>query len=341
MTEPRYKIKPLSSIDRKKLSQQYIYALAFLIVVGAIFIFIYKYVLTPSHFTSIPIVVFSLFGLVFSAVISYIIWTTFLDFKKGIKYCYTGFITDKHISKHFSSSKRFNAKSGNSFRRTSTKTYYGLSIDNTEFSVSYVEYNKAEVGNKIYLELSPKKKEILAFTILEKNQESNITHFKEIYSIPNQIQHSTQFLNKEEIELVKRIFFKKLRTQLIFIVAYFLLLILLWQGIFIFLVPVIVVSIYASVKLLILLNQYTKFSRNVKRKQLKTVQVLDKFKASSNRSRTLYRLVTNFGNVDVSKKIYNKVQTNHSIQLHTESVMNILVAVSFNSSHFYVLNHDE
>ena len=341
MTDIKFNIKPLSPVDRKKLSKQYIYLFGFLIVVSILFFFVYKFVITPDKFTTIPIILFSVFGLLFSAVISYVLWSTYIDLKNGIKYCYIGFVTDKRINTHTSSTNRFKTKSGNNSRRTSTKTDYSLSIDNKEFSVSYFEYNKAVVGNKVYLELSPKKKEILAFTILEKNQESIKTNFKEINSIPYQISNNSQPMNKEEVEVVKRIFLKKLRTQLIFIAAYTLLLFLLWQGIFIFLIPVIVVFVYASFKLLIELNQYAKYRRNGKLKQITSVQVLDKLKITSNRSATKFRLITNSINADVSEKIYNKIQPNDIIGLHTASLVSILIAVSFDSDSMYILNHEK
>ncbi|WP_299011187.1 hypothetical protein [uncultured Tenacibaculum sp.] len=335
MTENNYEIKPLSSKDKKKISQQYVFLVIFLIFVGGIFFFIFKNVLKPAKFSTIPIIVFAIFLLFFLSIIVYTFWSTYIDLKKGIKHCYTGIITDKRIDKHTSSSKSFTSRAGNRSNSTTTKTSYYISVDIQEHSIPYTVYSKATIGDKIYLEVSPKNKEVLTFTILENHQQS-IEVNNTLNFIPNK--SKTMPMSQKEVDVVKKIFWKKMRKRLIFVIAFALLLLLLWQGIFIFIIPVLVAFVYASFKLLIEINNYATFFRNGKLKQITTVQVNDKLKITSNRNATKFRLVTNNGNIDVSENIYNKVKSNDIIDLHKASFITILIAVNFNSHNIYLFN---
>ena len=61
MTHTNFEIKPLSSQDRNKLRNQYLFTVLFLGVASAIFSFIYFFVIKPDNFSGIPIVMFSIF----------------------------------------------------------------------------------------------------------------------------------------------------------------------------------------------------------------------------------------------------------------------------------------
>ena len=66
-----YEVKPLSQQDRKKLKRQYVYVITFGAFVGAIFFFIYNFVLSSSEMGNIPVLVFASFALIFTLFISY------------------------------------------------------------------------------------------------------------------------------------------------------------------------------------------------------------------------------------------------------------------------------
>lgn len=338
MTTNNFEIKPLSSLDRNKLRKQYLFAVLFLGVASAIFSFIYFFVIKPDNFSGIPIVMFSIFLVFFTGIFSYIIWNTYIDLKRGIKHCYTGIITDKRVDKHTTKSRSYNTKMGTNTRHKSSRTYYYISIDNNEHSVPYSEYAKVNVNDKVYLESSPKNKEVLAFTILEKNQNPITITAKTSYSSPFKSKSITEPMRQSEIDLVKEKFFKKVRRALIYIAIYSILLFTLWQGIFIFLIPVIIAFIYTSIKLLILINKYAKFNRNGRLKDITTVQVNDKLTMTSNTSSTKFRVTTNVESINVSEKVYKKLKTNAIIELHKATFLKYLVGVSVDERTQYLEN---
>lgn len=338
MTTNNFEIKPLSSQDRNKLRKQYLFAVLFLGVASAIFSFIYFFVIKPDNFSGIPIVMFSIFLVFFAGIFSYIFWSTYIDLKRGIKHCFTGVVTDKRVDKHTTKSRSYNTRMGTNTRHKSSRTYYYITIDNTEHSVPYSKYAKVNVNDKVYLESSPKNKEVLAFTILEKNQNPITNTAKTSYSSPFKSKSITKPMRQSEIDLVKEIFFKKVRRALIYIAIYSILLFTLWQGIFIFLIPVIIAFIYTSIKLLILINKYAKFNRNGNLKQITTVQVIDKLTTTSNTSSTKFRVTTNVESINVSEKIYKKLKANAIIELHKATFLKYLVGVSIDEGTQYLEN---
>lgn len=336
MIEKNYDIKPLSSDDKKNLRKQYAVAIGFIMVTNAIFFFIYKFVIKPDKFSAITIVMFTLFLALFLGIFAYLLWSTYIDLKRGIKHCYTGVVTDKRIDKHSTTTKRHHTKSGNFSSRTSTKTYYKLTINAIEHNVTYKEYSQVVVGDRAYLEVSPKAKEVLTFTVLEKKGETIL--FKERVTNPIPTKTVSKPMHPEEIALVKKIFFKHLKKKLFFLIALIVLLLILWQGIFIFLIPLLVAFIYFAFNILIQINTYTKFNRNGKLKNIITVQVHDKLKITSNKHATKFRLITNFENVDVSEKIYNQIKAKDIIKLHNAIFLNYIVGISFDDGINYILN---
>nr|WP_299206472.1 hypothetical protein [uncultured Brumimicrobium sp.] len=338
MTTNNFEIKPLSSQDRNKLRKQYLFAVLFLGVASAIFSFIYFFVIKPDNFSGIPIVMFSIFLVFFAGIFSYIFWSTYIDLKRGIKHCFTGVVTDKRVDKHTTKSRSYNTRMGTNTRHKSSRTYYYITIDNTEHSVPYSKYEKVNVNDKVYLESSPKNKEVLAFTILEKNQNPITNTAKTSYSSPFKSKSITKPMRQSEIDLVKEKFFKKVRRALIYIAIYSILLFTLWQGIFIFLIPVIIAFIYTSIKLLILINKYAKFNRNGNLKQITTVQVIDKLTMTSNTSSTKFRVTTNAESINVSEKIYKKLKANAIIELHKATFLKNLVGVSIDEGTQYLEN---
>ncbi len=326
-----YEVKPLSQQDRKKLKRQYVYIIVFGVFAGAIFFFIYNFVLSTGQMGNIPVFVFSVFALIFSIFISYFFWSTYIDLKKGIKYCYTGIVTDKRIDKHTTSSAQHNRAAGsrrNGSSQKNTQTHYYITLNDKQHSISYKQFSQVKLNDEVYLEVSPKKKEVLTFNVLENNTETSESF--------NSISRNQNFENIEksipmrekEIELVKKIFFKKTRKNLIYLIPIVVLLFILWKGIFIFLIPLIIAFVYYALKFLIQINQYAKFKRNGYLKTVKKVKVIDKLMTTSNRYSTGFKVETSNGIIDVSEHIYKQVQTSQDLLLHKATFVNILYDVS-------------
>jgi energy-coupling factor transporter transmembrane protein EcfT len=330
-TQNFYEIKPLSVQDRKKLKRQYIYLIAFGVFVGAIFFVIYNSVLSTDKMGKIPVFVFSVFALIFSIVISYFFWSTYIDLKKGIKYCYSGIVTDKRINKHTTSSAQHNRAAGshrNGSSLKNTQTHYYITIENKQHSVNYKQFSQVKINDKVYLEVSPKKKEVLAFNVLEKNTETTESYNSTIRKQNFDNIEKSLPMRENDIELVKKIFFKKTRKNLIYLIPITVLLFVLWKGIFIFLIPFIIAFVYYSFKFFIQINQYAKFKRNGYLKSLNKVKVIDKLKTTSNTKSTAFQIKTSNGVINVSEHIYNKVQAHQNLLLHKATFVNILYDVS-------------
>lgn len=328
----QYEIKSLTLQDRKMLRRQFLFLIAFGVFVGAIFFFIFKFVLPTGEMGYIPVFVFTAFALIFGGFISYFFWGTYIDLKNGVKQCYTGIVTDKRVNKHTSSSARHNRSGGShayGSSRKSTQTYYYISIENIEHSVSYKQYSQAKLGDKVSIEISPKKKEVLDFKVLEKNNDTTTLSHYTISKKRYERDEKSFPMTIREIELVKKMFFKTIRKDLMYLIPIIILLFVLWKGIFIFLIPLIIAFIYYSFKLLIKYNRYAKFNRNGYLKTVTKVQVIDKLKATSNRSSTKFQIETNQGNINVSEHIYNQVQASQVINLHKASFIDLLFEVSF------------
>ncbi|WP_027879582.1 hypothetical protein [Mesoflavibacter zeaxanthinifaciens] len=325
-----YEIKPLSVKDRKKLKRQYVYLIAFGVFVGAIFFVIYNSVLSTDKMGKIPVFVFSVFALIFSIFISYFFWSTYIDLKKGIKHCYTGIVTDKRINKHTSSSARHNSSGShrNGSSRKNTQTHYYITIEDKQHSINYKQFSQVKINDKVNLEVSPKKKEVLAFNVLEKNTETTESYNSTIRKQNFDNIEKSLPLREKEIELVKKIFFKKTRKNLIYLIPITVLLFVLWKGLFIFLMPLIFAFVYYSIKVLIQINQYAKFKRNGYLKTINRVEVIDKLKTTSNRHSTAFQIKTSNGIINVSEHIYNKVQAHQNLLLHKATFVNILYDVS-------------
>lgn len=338
MTNTNFEIKQLSSQDRNKLRKQYLFAVYFLLAASAIFSFIYFFVIKPDNFSIIPIVMFSIFLLFFAGIFSYIFWNTYMDLKLGIKHCYMGVVTDKRVDKHTTKSRSYNTRMGTNTRHKSSRTYYYISIDNKEHRVPYSKFAKVNINDKVYLESSPKNKEVLTFTVLEKNQNPVTSTTNTFHNTPFKSKSVSKPMRQQEVDLVKKNFFKKVRRALIYIAIYIILLFTLWQGIFIFLIPLIIAFIYTSIKLLILINNFAKFNRTGNLKQITTAQVTDKLTMTSNTSSNKFRVTTNVENINVSQKIYNKLKTNDIIELHKATFLKNLVGVSINEGTEYIEN---
>ncbi|WP_304140581.1 hypothetical protein [Mesoflavibacter zeaxanthinifaciens] len=330
-TQNFYEIKPLSLQDRKKLKRQYVYIIVFGVFAGAIFFFIYNFVLSTGQMGKIPVFVFSVFALIFALFISYFFWSTYIDLKKGIKYCYSGIVTDKRINKHTTSSAQHNRAAGsrrNGSSQKNTQTHYYITLNDKQHSINYKQFSQVKLNDEVYLEVSPKKKEVLTFNVLENNTETSESF--------NSISRNQNFENIEkslpmrekEIELVKKIFFKKTRKNLIYLIPIIVLLFILWKGIFIFLIPLIFAFVYYSIKFLIQINQYAKFKRNGCLKTVNRVKIIDKLKTTSNRHSTAFQIKTSNGVFNVSEHIYNQVQSPQNLLLHKASYINILYDVS-------------
>ncbi|WP_111308480.1 hypothetical protein [Confluentibacter sediminis] len=327
--EDYFEIKQLTDEDRKKLNNQFWLIIVFAIFVLAIFWFIFNMLMSFSSMSSIvPYIIFGVIALIFTGVIFYLFWSTYLDLKRGVKHSYTGVVKNKRLDTHTSTSSRHITRGGHTSSRTTVKKTYYLTLNDVEHTVSFKEYNQAHTGDTICLEVSPKKREILQFKILEKSKEDNKKPNKFTNNYRNVIKE--QPAKQSDVDIVKKLFFKKLKKSLWFFAFPTIMLLLLWTTpsalFYLFTFPLFIVFLYQGVKLLVSLNNYAKF-KNYKTKKIIIAKVLDKVTASSNKNSTKYRLVTDNGNIEVSQNIYQQIQPQQVIEMHIAKFLNITFGI--------------
>lgn len=338
-----FEIKALTSRDRKKLQSQIWLTLVFLGVAAAIFWFIFNTILSSAEGIKMEFYfVFGLIASVFIGIVLYMFWSTYIDLKRGEKYCYTGIVTNKRVDTQVSKTTRHNYKGGQTSSRTSTRKYYYLTLNDYEHSVSYNEYSQVNTGDEVALEVSPKKREVLQFEVLTKSQQvqqevDEVNDYKSAFIKS----FKKQAARSQDVEMVKKLFQKKLKNRLWFLAFPAFLILLLWQtptGIFLlFMLPLFIFILVQAIKLLKLLNKNAKF-KSYKTKQVVTTQVLDKFTATSNRSATKNQLMTDMGSLEVSLEIYNLIKTKQVIEVHVADYLNIPFGISIHKSErFYSL----
>ncbi|MDG6097544.1 hypothetical protein EXU34_08815 [Alteromonas sp. ZYF713] len=334
-----FEIKSLSDKDRQYLKKQYWLIAGFSLFSGGIFFVIFTNVLSGSQMSSVPLYIFGLFALIFATVIMVVLRQNYLELKHGIKHCYTGVVTNKRVNRHTSStgSHATNVRAGYGSRRTTTRTTYFICLDDEEFSVNAGIYNHAITGDKVYLEISPQKKQVLLFRVIEPQSVTDSVTPGATFAELTQDKECA--ISAKERLIVRRIFFKMWRKKLFFflVIALFFMSVFA-SGFILFTVPLAVVLIINAYKLLMPLLHYRQFLLGSRPKIITSVRVKDKITLTSNRSKTRYRLVTSEGPLDVTEAIYSKVAKSDVLAVYRAVGIDIVFGVQHKQSNalFYL-----
>lgn len=328
-----YDIKPLSDKDRQHLKKQYWLIAGFSLFAGGIFYVIFNAVLSGSQMSSVPLYIFGIFAIIFATVITLVLRQNYLELKQGVKHCYTGVITNKRVNKHTSSTggNTTNVRAGHGSRRTTTRTTYYIYLDDKEFSVDASVYNQAASGDKVYLEISPQKKQVLQFRLVEPQSRP---HTQRTAYVPVERRQDKECaISEEERLIVRRIFFKAWRKKLFFTLAIAILFAPVFTTDFIlFTVPLAVVLIINAYKLVVPLLRYRQFLHTARPKVIICVRVKDRVTLTSNRSKTRYRLVTSEGPFDVPESIYTCVAKSDVLSIYRAARINTVFGVEHQQS---------
>lgn len=334
-----YDIKPLSDRDRQYLKKQYWLIAGFALFAGGIFFVIFTAVLSGSQMSSVPLYIFGAFALIFTAVILVVLRQNYLELKHGIKHCYTGVVTNKRVNRHTTStgSHTTNVRAGHGSRRTTTRITYYICLDDKEFSVDASIYNQAITGDKVYLEISPQKKQVLHFRVIApQSAPDSLSASATFAELP---QDKECAISTRERLIVRRIFFKMWRKKLFFFLAIALFFTSVFaSGFVLFTVPLAIVLIINAYKLLVPLLHYRQFLQASRPKVITPVRVKDKITLTSNRTKTRYRLLTSEGPLDVPEAIYTTVTKSEVLLVHRAVVIDTIFAVQHKQSNalFYL-----
>lgn len=335
MLAKQYEVKPLSEKDRQRLRNQYWIMGGFTVFAGMIFYVIFTNVLSGIHQSQIPVIIFSVFAIIFAGIVVALAWQNHTELALGIKHCYTGRVSDKRFNKHVSTSTHHSGgiRGGHRSTRTTTRISYYLNIDGEELKVNAQEYHQAATGDTVYLEVSPKKQYILTFQVLE--------HTASVQPAPgNSGSHSTAIeqekhyaISAREREVVKTLFFRRWRKSLYFALAVGVLFLPVFTtGLIIFTLPLGAYLIFKTYRLLRALSEYNHFTKSLRAKSVTQVRINDKITETSNRAKTKYCLITSQGRLAVPVELYETVNKSDVIDLHRAAHVNITYAAEHKPS---------
>ena len=332
MERAKYDIKRLSPQDRKRIQNQYWLIGGFSLFAGAIFYVIFTSIVSSTHNSAIPMIIFGVFAAIFVAVITSIARQNHIELRDGVKHCYTGVVTNKRVNKHTSrtGNHRSPNRAGHGGSRTRTTITHYLSINGEELKVTSKEYHQASVGDEISLHISPKNKLILNFEILNAHIHERTEESPEARKVSSSRNKRELHISPAERSIVKKLFFKQWRKKLYFFIAMLVLFFPIFTTNFIlFSFPLTIVLLYKALGLFSAYNLYRRFTNTDLGKVEIRTSIKDKFATTSNLAKNKFRLLTAEGRWDVTEEIYNALSASDAITLYKPAHLDMIYAVSY------------
>jgi len=312
----------LEPADLRKLKKQLIPIIAFpFIAIGMFGLFFYFFFSGEDSFTSDRIGQYIMigFGLFFFGIIGYMIWSTAIDIKRGVKFRVTGKVTDKRLDVHTSTSHGVGGgRTGSGISSSRTTRRYFVYIDNEEYSLDYKHYTRVKVGQSVVLDLAPKSNLTLNLEITGQAEGNEETVKEQAASDRKFLQSTFEEVrfNDQDFEALKRGYKADLKARMVWIAPFVLIDIGiiangLW-GILVFLFPLVIVPLYQLFKLV---KIYTRYQNNklYSHKKGVTAIVEDKSTFTSNRSGSSNNVRTTQGMLKVSSVMYDKLSIGDKI----------------------------
>ncbi|WP_258101709.1 hypothetical protein [Marinoscillum pacificum] len=303
---------PLTPEEIKKLRNRLFPIAVFSVFTAGIFAAMYHFVLSNivDGFDDEPFVmiVFGFFIMIFAGVIAFQVWAIYKDITNGYKERIAGEVTDKRMNVHTSTTHRSSGRRSG----TSTKTtrHYYLYINGQEHSVDYRYYSQARVGDHVVMDRAPKSKVVLNFECIEGETEDQ----------HEEIAIDTKFLMKEfpdqrltekDLKVLKKNFYKDLRTRLLFMSPFLFILygLLVSEliGLVIIFFPLFMVPMWNGFRVMRNLGFWIR-NKQYAHKHAVPVLVTDKQTHTSNRTATKQTVYTSSGNVAVETRLYDQLQ---------------------------------
>ncbi|MGB3467502.1 MAG: hypothetical protein WBA74_19610 [Cyclobacteriaceae bacterium] len=331
----------LEAGDIKKLRRQFLPMLIFPVAAGAIFYFIFNFVISDfgDSFSEggVFVYIFILFGLFFFGIIAYIIWSYAADLKKGIKQRITGVVTDKNLYIKRTTSTGAGRRNGSS---TKTTKYYYVFIDNIKYTMDYRSYNNVTVGDTIRYDRAPKSGLTLDIQILEDAETPQIIEAKAIDLSYLQTKIEPVELTAEDLRAMKRSMLTSMRRKFAWMVPSLLIIFSLvsagLSGLLIFLFPIVII---AGVQFYKIIRYFLNYQRNKSNgmKHGETAIVTDKVTVTSNRASERYQVNTSIGGISVNKSAYDVLNNNDRVIIWRPAFgRNKLSVVTMDKNEYYL-----
>jgi hypothetical protein len=330
---------PLSSADIKKLRQQLFAMLVFPVVVIGMFLlfisFVFKDFKNSFAGDTVVLYVFIGFCLFFFGIIAYMIGTTAIDLRRGIKHRISGKITDKRLNVQTTG-----GGSGTGGKTRTTRQYY-LYVDDEEFSVDYREYAKVKVGMDVVMDRAPKSGKTLNLEILAQSDATNdsLPRMDTDRFLEKRIPH-TRYTPKD-FEALKRIWHAALKRRLFlaapFVSVGILLLISGFWGFAVLLFPLWMVPLYQTYKLFVAHRNYRRDKFSAHKKGIAAL-VEDKLTITSNRKSNTNNIRTTHGTLTVNTVLYDKISVGDGITIFKTQFGNTPISVwTMDEEEFYLV----
>ncbi|WP_108423661.1 hypothetical protein [Flagellimonas amoyensis] len=330
---------PLEPADIKKLRQQLFAMLAFPVVVIGMFLLFISFVFKDfkNSFVGDTVVMYVFIGfcLFFFGVIAYMIGTTAIDLRRGIKHRISGRVTDKRLN-----IQTTGGGSGAGGKTRTTRQYY-LYLDDKEFSVDYREYTQVKVGMDVVMDRAPKSKRTLKLDILSRSDATNdpLPRTDTDRFLEKRIPH-TRYAQKD-FEALKRIWYAALKRRL-FLAAPFvsigiLLLISGFWGFAVFLFPLWAVPLYQAFQLYRVHRNYRRNKFSAHKKGVAAL-VEDKLTITSNRRSNSNSIRTTQGTIKVNTVLYDKLSVGDGITIFMTQYGNMPISLlTMDQEEFYLV----
>jgi|GEM_PF-5384717 len=146
---------PLQPEDIRALKRSILPLLFFPVFLAVFFYMMGTFIFSNLGESSMELAIPWVFGgvaLIFACVIGYTLWVRIIDLRDGVKEQLEGIVTNKRTQARVSRT----GGQGTNIERTRERERYFLEIEGVEFKVSYRYYSKAEAGQRVILERSPR-----------------------------------------------------------------------------------------------------------------------------------------------------------------------------------------
>ncbi len=307
---------PLAPADIQKLRKQILPIFLFPIAFAVIVTFIFNFVLNDTEgmgFDGVFTYVIIAFGVFFLGIIGYMIWSIATDLSRGIKHRITGLVTNKRLDINTSNSSVGSGRRGS--RTKTTRSYY-VYLEDEEFKMDFLEYNRVKVGDRVVMEKAPKSTLTLSLKTIETRKVEEVEEDERVEQqfIDAEIQE-LKFSEKDS-EALQRAYQTDLKRKVtwmlpfLFIVGSFL--ISDYWSLLIFLFPLVIIPIVQLIKLINRVKHYAKDKAHGHKIGV-TALVEDKLTITSNRASGKNLLKTSWKSIAVSPLIYDKLQKGDKI----------------------------
>lgn len=320
--------RPLSQEDRRQLRSKFRQMVFFTLLIGAVFsVFLYYFMGdVMAHTLKDPwaLGIIGCFALIFCSVLGYLIWSWFIDLKRGFKYRIQGTVTNKRIDVR---------KTGGAGTRSKSRTtrHYYLEVDGEAFTVDCMDYTQVRVGDRVVMDKAPKSNQTLNLKVENVMLDAERDRAKQEEALFLQQQFRKEPMTQQDFDVLKRKLWRVLRTKLIFMSPLLLIIFMLvyshMGGLLLFLFPIPIIVAVQGIGMAKRIYVYHKNRREAHKIKVPAL-VVDKREMTGNGHNANAQLQTTWGNLAVDLKIYQSIAVGSQIYVYKMPYGKVPLALS-------------